>query len=208
MEEELVILDFETSGLSPSYSRIIEVGAVIIKGQEILESFSALCKPNIPISYEITSITGITNQMLEDKPPPEEVIKDFCEFIGDRPLLAHNASFDSRFLKSEMEHISRTLHNPFLCTLLLARRLIPNAINHKLGSLKRHIGYQEEEGHQDHRALDDVKVTASLWIHLKSLVEEKTGQKTLDFSVYQALSRISKYKIEAKLESLKEYANK
>jgi len=194
MENEVVVLDFETTGLSSDYDRIIEVGAAIVKGEEVIDTFSALCDPGVFIPSFITSLTGITNSMVAGMPAPEEVMTDFCDFLGDRPVLAHNASFDSRFLRAEMARIDVSVENPFLCTMLLARRLIHDTMDHKLGTLKHYINFKEKDGHKDHRALDDVEITVSLWLYMKNLVEKTVGNAALDFTFYQKLSRMAKHK--------------
>lgn len=170
--DELVILDFETTGLSPDYARVIEVGAVIVKGTEVVDTLSQLMHPGCPIPYFITNITGITNQMVKGKPSPEAFMPKLKAFIGERPILAHNASFDQRFLVSEMENIGESMHNKFLCTLALARRLILDAPDYKLTTLTHHLKIKIPTGHQAHRALDDVMVTFGLWLHLKEYVSD------------------------------------
>jgi len=204
MVEELVVLDFETTGLSTDYDRIIEVGAAIVKGKTIQSTFSVLCDPGIQIPSFITGLTGISNAMVKGKPEPEEVMLEFYDYIGNRPLLAHNASFDTRFLQAEMARIGKRVNNPSLCTMLLSRRLIHDTTDHKLGTLKRYVNYISESDHKDHRALDDVKVTVSLWIHLRALIEKITHRHVLSFNNYQKLSHISKYKLQAFLEKLSE----
>lgn len=201
-DDEVVILDFETTGLSTGYDRIIEIGAAIVKEDQIVSTFSSLCNSGIYIPSFITGLTGITNDMIKGKPTPEEVMPEFYEYIGNRPLLAHNASFDSRFLKMEMGRVDKNIENPLLCTMLLARRLIEDAADHKLNTLKHYINFKSQTGHQDHRALDDVKVTASLWMFLRNQVEEAIGHKLLNFSDFQKLSRVSKYKVQMSLEEL------
>ena len=186
--KEVVIFDLETTGLSTDFDRIIEVGASIVKDDEI-------------VSYFITGLTGISATMLQGQPSPKEVMSRFYDYIGDRPLLAHNASFDIRFLNAEMYRIGKCVNNPLLCTMLLSRRLIPEVQNHKLGTLMRYIDFNVTPGHQEHRALDDVKATVFLWIYLKKLVKKMTGN-TLNFDVIQELSRTSKNKIQSRLKML------
>ncbi len=201
-EEEVVVLDFETTGLSTDYDRIIEVGAAIVKGKDIQSTFSSLCNPGTTIPSFITNLTGISNEMIKGKPKPELVMFQFYDYIGNRPLLAHNASFDSRFLNAEMNRIGKAVNNPMLCTMLLSRRLVRDSMAHKLGTLKSYINYVSKPDHQDHRALDDVKVTVSLWIYLKEMIENLTKREFLTFNAYQKLSRVSKYKTQSYLESL------
>lgn len=201
-DDEVVILDFETTGLSTDYSRIIEVGAAIVKGDEIVETFSSLCNPGVELPPFITSLTGISTAMLDGQPSPEEVMEDFYSFMGERPILAHNASFDGRFLRAELGRIDYDFANPLLCTMLLSRRLILDSDGHKLGTLKRYLNYQEDDGHRDHRALDDVKVTACLWGHLRKLVEERIGQRGLGIHHFIQLSRMPKQRVEEHLARL------
>lgn len=203
---EVVVLDFETTGLSTDYDRIIEIGAAIVEGNEIKSTFSSLCDPGVYINSFITGLTGITNAMVKDQPTPEQLMPEFYDYIGSRPLLAHNASFDSRFLRAEMARVGNSVNNPILCTMLLARRLISEVADHKLNTLKHYINFVSEAGHQDHRALDDVKVTASLWIHMRSFVERVAGHPMLEFSDFQMLSRVSKYKVQDNLEKLSKRA--
>ncbi len=198
---EVIILDFETTGMTTDSSRIIEVGAALVSGGEITATFSSLCDPGERIPSFITGLTGITNAMVRGQPSPEAVMKKFRGFIGERPILAHNASFDGRFLKAEMKRVGHTVTNPLLCTMLLARRLLQNAENHKLGTLCRHIGYQMASGHQEHRALDDVKVTVALWNHMLNLVHEATGSVP-SFSLLQKLTRTPKHQVREKLGQL------
>ncbi len=171
--DELVILDFETTGLSPSYARVIEVAAIIIRGTEVVAEISQLMNPGVSIPYFITDITGITNQMVKGKPSPEQFIPKLNNFIGNRPILAHNAAFDQKFLLSEMENIGKNMDNQFLCTLKLARRLIFDAPNYKLTTLTSHLKIKISKDHKAHRALNDVMVTLGVWLHMKEMVSSR-----------------------------------
>lgn len=170
--DELVILDFETTGLSPDYSRIIEVGAIVIRGTEIVDEISQLMYPGFSIPYFITDITGITNQMLKGKPTPEKFMPKLKNFIGNRTILAHNASFDQKFLVSEMENIGKSVDNKFLCTLKLARRLILDAPDYKLTTLTSHLKIKIPKDHKAHRALNDVMATFGVWLYMKKYVSD------------------------------------
>jgi DNA polymerase-3 subunit epsilon len=170
--DELIILDFETTGLSPDYARIIEVGAVLIKGDKIVDKTSQLLYPGSSIPYFITEITGITNQMVKGQPRPEQFMPTLRAFIGNRPILAHNALFDQKFLISEMNFAGIQLDNPFLCTLKLARRLVDNALNYKLTTLVSHLNIKVPKDHRAHRALNDVIMTFHVWSHLKQHVTD------------------------------------
>jgi len=106
--DSVIVLDFETTGLSPQYGdRAIEIGAVLIEDNMTIERFQGLMDPGFRISSFIESYTGISNDMLKNAPPREEVMEQFAEFVGDYPLVAHNASFDRKFLDAEFEFSKR-----------------------------------------------------------------------------------------------------
>lgn len=201
--DEVVILDFETTGLSADYDRIIEVGAVIVKDQKVTARFSELMNPGRRIPYFITDLTGITNTMLMGKPKPEDVMPKLKDFLGNRVILAHNAAFDRKFLHSEMARAHLQASNHFLCTLLLSRRLIPEAANYKLGTLAEHLHIKIGRAH---RALDDVEATAQLWDHLHETVRVSTGIHQLGSDVFEMISKRPKHSIPQFFRSIREKA--
>lgn len=172
--DEIVILDFETTGLSSNYDRVIEVGAVLVKKHKIVDEFVELMNPGITLSSFITSLTGITNAMLKGKPKPESVMPRLLSFIEGRPIVAHNATFDKRFLLAELNRANISAQNPFICTMRLAKKLIPDAISYKLANISKHVGIRVNHS-TTHRALSDVKITAKLWKHLHAEVIKYTG---------------------------------
>lgn len=186
--EELVIIDFETTGLSPDYSRVIEVGAVIISGTKVVDKLSQLMYPGYSIPYFITEITGITNEMVKGKPSPEKFMPTLKNFIGARPILAHNASFDQKFLISEMENIGNRIDNKFLCTLKLARRLILDAPDYKLTTLISHLKVENLREHKAHRALNDVMATLEVWLYIKKYVTNYI-KVSPDFKLFEKLMK-------------------
>jgi len=104
----VIVLDFETTGLSPQYGdRAIEIGAVLIDNDRIADRFQSLMNPGVRISSFIESYTGISNDMVAAAPPCEEVMEQFSEFMGQYPLVAHNASFDRKFLDLELGFIGK-----------------------------------------------------------------------------------------------------
>ena len=132
--DTVIVLDFETTGLSPDYGdRAIEIGAVKLVNGELVDRFQQLMNPGKRISSFIEDYTGITNKMLKDAPSCGEVMREFSYFIDDFNLVAHNASFDSRFLDSELNRIKCNNHGEFACSMLISRRVYPDAPNHKLG---------------------------------------------------------------------------
>ena len=186
----VVVLDFETTGLSPNMGdRAIEIGAVKLVDGVKVGSFQQLMNPGFPVSPFISSFTGITNSMLSHAPKAKEVMQEFAEFIGDSPLVAHNASFDKRFLDAEFERIDAHYPGPFTCSMLIARRLIPNAPTHKLGDLVRFK--QIENDGTFHRALADAEMTAKLWLLMLDELAEQ-GVNTPSITLMQKISRTNK----------------
>jgi len=187
----LIILDFETTGLSPDNGdRAIEIGAVKLENGVVTEQFQELMNPGRRVSSFIEDYTGITNAMLSTAAPCSEVMARFADFIEGQNLVAHNASFDKRFLDSELKRISSGYDGKFTCSLLLSRRLNQNAPNHKLGTL---INYKGIASNGDfHRALYDSQMTAKLWLAMLDDIQGRTELDNVPFSLIQKLTKTSK----------------
>lgn len=197
----VIVLDFETSGLSPHYGdRAIEIGAVLIENSLIVDRFQSLMNPGFRISSFIEAYTGISNDMVEAAPPCEEVMEQFADFIGDFPLVAHNASFDRRFLDTELGYINRPRKNRMACSMLAARRLFPKAPNHKLGTLVRYCGIYHDGTF--HRALADAEMTGHLWITMVDAIKDTFGLRRVDFDLMWKLCRKAKAKVPAYLAGI------
>ena len=196
----VIVLDFETSGLSPQYGdRAIEIGAVLIENNRITDRFQSLMNPGFRISSFIESYTGINNGMVGAAPPCEEVMEKFAEFIGDHPLVAHNASFDRRFLDSEFGCIDKSRRS-MACSMLIARRVYPNAPNHQLGTLVRYCGIYTDGTF--HRALADAEMTGQLWISMIDQIKDTFGINQVPFDLMWKLSQITKAKAAKFLEKI------
>jgi DNA polymerase-3 subunit epsilon len=191
----LIILDFETTGLSPDNGdRAIEIGAVKLENGVVTESFQELMYPGRPVTHFIADYTGITNDMLSTAAPCHEVMDRFADFIQGQNLVAHNASFDKRFLDSELKRISRGYDGQFVCSLLLSRRLNQAAPNHKLGTL---INYKGIASNGDfHRALYDSQMTAKLWVSMVEYIQEKANIDDVPFSLVQKLTKTTKANVD------------
>ena len=164
----VAVIDFETTGLSPHYGdRTIEVGAVLVSNNHIVDRFQSLMNPKIRVSSFIEEYTGITNRMLSAAPDINEVMKKLKTFIAKHHLVAHNASFDSKFLDAEFSRINHRRSNEFACSMLISRRVYPDAPNHKLETLVRYKSLKTDGVH--HRALADAEMTAHLWINISSV---------------------------------------
>jgi len=187
----VIVLDFETTGLSPDYGdRAIEIGAVKIENGEISESFQQLMNPGKRINTFIEDYTGITNTMLSKAAPAKEVMLAFYDFIHGYNLVAHNASFDSRFLDSEFKRIKRKQQAEFACSMLIARRVYQNAPNHKLGTLVEYKSLPNDGTF--HRALADAEMTAYLWLEMMQDIKEKHSIENISFEVMQKLSKTAR----------------
>lgn len=193
--DTLVVLDFETTGLSPLQGdRAIEIGAVKIEQGKIHSRFQALMNPGRPVNAFIENYTGISNQMLRTAQSNEVVMKDFADFIEDHHLIAHNASFDQKFLDAELSLINRNYNGEFGCSLLLSRRLYQDAPNHKLGTLVRYKNIAADGNY--HRALFDAEMTTQLWLAMLDDIQIKTGLSEVPFSLVKKLSKTPKAQIE------------
>jgi len=189
--DTVIVLDFETTGLSPDYGdRAIEIGAVKLKNGELEDRYQQLMNPGKRISSFIEEYTGITNNMLKEAPPCEEVMRDFSDFIGNFNLVAHNASFDSRFLDAELNRINCNNHGEFACSMLISRRVYPEAPNHKLGTLVRYKSLPNDGTF--HRALADAEMTMHLWLNMLDDLKTNHSFDDIPFNVMQKLSRTSK----------------
>lgn len=173
--------------------RAIEVGAVLLNNNQIVDRFQSLMNPGKRISGFIEDYTGITNKMLSNAPSIAEAMGELKNFIGSHHLVAHNASFDSRFLDAEFERIKHKRKNEFACSLLISRRIYPEAPNHKLETLVRYKNLKTDGVH--HRALADAEMTAHLWVKLVEDIKEKYKIDNLTFDTIQKLSKTPKNKI-------------
>ena len=192
----VVVLDFETTGLSPGAGdRAIEIGAVRIEHGVVTARFQELMNPGQRVSGFIESYTGITNTMLADARPCEEVMGDFAEFIRGYNMVAHNASFDKRFLDAELERISMNYSGQFSCSMLAARRIFQQAPDHKLGTLVEYMNIPVEGAF--HRALYDSQMTAKLWLAMLDDVQQQYVMSEIDFGLMQKLAMTPKHAVDS-----------
>lgn len=207
LADSVVVLDFETTGLSPQYGdRAIEVGAVLVEHGEIIDRFQKLMNPGFRISPFIEGYTGITNAMLKGQPCCEEVMAEFSAFIAGRNIVAHNASFDRRFLEYELKRTKRTCTGAWCCSLLVSRRIYQDAPNHTLKTLVSHAGIPLTGTF--HRALADAEMTAHLWMSMIDRIRRQFGITTIFFDELTALSRVDNLYVQRYLAALAEVSLK
>lgn len=175
LDDEFVVFDIETTGLNSHQDRITEIGAVKVKAGEIVDRFSAFVNPGIPIPSFIVKLTGITDEMVSEAPPIEQVLTDFMKFIQGTVLVAHNANFDVGFIRQSARVMGENIKNPYIDTLELCRKMFPELGKHKLNLVAKHLGI-ELENH--HRAVDDSMATAKIFLHCMKELKEK-GCKTI-----------------------------
>ena len=165
-ERPIIMLDFETTGLSPeSGDRITEVAALRIAGGEIVDRYVSLVNCGVRIPPFISSLTGISQAMVDSAPPAAEVVPELIEFIGSDVLAAHNASFDEKFLMAEGARLGHDCrHEGLVCSVKLSRRVLPGMSSYKLGELARALGIAFRG--TAHRAEADAEVAARLLLHI------------------------------------------
>ncbi len=197
----VIIFDFETTGLSPNQGdRAIEIGAVKLLNGVVVDTFQELMNPGFNVSSFIENYTGISNAMLYSAPSCSEVMNRFADFIGDDNLVAHNASFDKRFLEAEFALINRKYKGQFACSMLIARRLYQEAPNHKLGGLVEFK--QIENDGTFHRALADSEMTAKLWLKMLEDMHDSYSIADPSFRLMQQISQKTKSGVKDFLNSL------
>lgn len=156
----IVAIDLETTGLSPLVDRIIELAAIKVTPNKV-ESFSKLINPKIEIPAFTTDIHGITGEMVADKPILEKVLPEYHQFVGDLPIVAHNAKFDLGFLLFAQHQLGHQLgQNDIYCSVKASRRAFKEMPNHKLGTLAKELDLGLEN---HHRALDDTLACLKLF---------------------------------------------
>ena len=196
----LVVLDFETTGLSPNMGdRAIEIAGVRLENGRVTDSFQALMNPGQRVSGFIEDYTGITNKMLADAPDCATVMEEFADFIGDANLVAHNASFDKRFLDAELARIDRSYRGEFVCSMLVARRIYQDAPNHQLGTLIKYAKIPADGVF--HRALYDSQMTAKLWQTMLESIEARYGIVNIPFALLKKIARTPKKALHEMLEA-------
>lgn len=158
LPKDYVALDLETTGLSAQRDRITEIGAVKVRDGKVVGHFAELINPNTVITPRITQLTGITNEMVADRPTIDEILEDFISFLEDDMIVGHNIRFDMGFL-SEAEHrlmgFADNFRRPTLDTMLIDKRLFPSE-RHRLVDLIQRYGIADTE---EHRALSDATQT-------------------------------------------------
>lgn len=181
LQDELIVFDVETTGLSPSQDRLTEIGAVRLRSMQVIDTFNIMVNPERPIPPKIIELTGITDAMVENAPLEEEAIRKFIEFCGDNPVLAaHNARFDTSFVHNVCKRHHITFSFATLDTLVLSKSMLPTMAKHKLDSIAKALKLGKFD---HHRASDDAQMLAKIYIELVSrLIQSKKAVMLSDLN--------------------------
>lgn len=168
--DKFVVFDIETTGLSHLKNNITEIGAVRVENGKIVDIFNELINPKQVITDEIIELTGITNEMVADKPLINEIMPKFLEFSKDCIFVAHNAEFDISFIKTNCKKLGLKFEPTFIDTMGLARAVLPKLKNHKLNTLSKELGVNLLN---HHRASSDAEACAGILLELIKIIEKK-----------------------------------
>lgn len=170
LQDTYVVFDLETTGFSPKFNRIIEIGAVKVVGGKVVDSFSEFVNPGVPIPYEIEQLTRINDNMVKDALKVDEILPKFLAFCEGAVMVAHNAEFDMSFIKANADRLGLPCEYTILDTVALARILMPHLGNFKLNNISKHLGISLEN---HHRAVDDATATGEIFIKFIEMLAEK-----------------------------------
>ncbi len=195
----IAVIDFETTGMSPLHGdRPTEVAIVMTEQGRVVDQYQSLMNPGRPIPRFISELTGITDAMVRTAPTVSAVMAEAARFVGEVPLVAHNAAFDRKFWQAELARLRLGHAQPFACTVLLARRLYPQAPNHKLGTLADHL-HLPRSG-RAHRALSDAQVTAALLGRIQADLVDRHGLRDAGHPLLCGLQQCARPAVHAWLQ--------
>ena len=198
--ETVAVLDFETTGLSPDWGdRATEIAVALVRDGQVVDRFQSLMNAGRRIPFEVTQITGITNAMIAAAPPVAKVMRDAASFVGNMPVVAHNASFDRKFWEAELGQLSMQSASVFCCTMLLARRLYPHAPNHRLATLVQLL-HLPKTG-PAHRAMVDAEMTSHLWCRMAQDVSRSYGIESVTHDMLMRAQKVPRGKLPTLLHS-------
>lgn len=170
LDDTFVVFDIETTGFSSVKDRIIEIGAVKVENGTIVSRYSTFVNPEVPIPFEITKLTSITDTMVIDAPKIETALPEFMDYVGDAVLVAHNAGFDVGFIEENCKRLGMERRLTSVDTVALARVLLPTLSRYKLNVVAKALGISLEN---HHRAVDDAGATAEIFVKFVEMLKER-----------------------------------
>lgn len=198
--ETIAVIDFETTGLSPGQGdRATEIAAILVRNGKTIRRYQSLMNAGVKIPGKIQALTGITNDMIASAPSATAVMRDVFDFVEDFPLVAHNAAFDKRFWDAELDRIKLTRRQEFACSMLIARRLLPNAPSHGLGDLAAFAKLPATG--RFHRAQADAEMAAQLLGHLTNVVQRDYQIRNIDHDLWCRIQRTPAHQVHGFLTS-------
>lgn len=173
LSDEIIVFDLETTGTNAQTDRITEIGAIKLKDMFTLDSFETLVHSEVRIPSDIEKITGITNMMIRNAPSEEEAVRKFLDFCGNSKILvAHNAAFDTSFLKNACKRLGIEYNFTAVDTLSMSRTMLTEIKRHRLDTIARHLGLAKFE---HHRALEDAKILSDIFVVLARRLQTEKG---------------------------------
>ncbi|KAB1591154.1 3'-5' exonuclease [Burkholderia cepacia] len=199
--QTVAVLDFETTGLSPNLGdRATEIAVILLRDGHVVDRFQSLMNAGRRIPSDVVALTGITNEMIASAPPASKVMKEAAAFVGKHAVVAHNAGFDKRFWQAELGLLGMTAEHAFACTMLVARRIYPDALSHRLSSLADMLRLPKSG--RAHRAMVDAEMASHLWCRLQQDIARTYGLDRIDHALMARVQATTKAKVPMYLRSL------
>jgi len=199
--QTVAVLDFETTGLSPNQGdRATEIAVILLRDGQIVDRYQSLMNAGRRIPSDVVSLTGITNEMIASAPSASRVMREVAQFVGNHPVVAHNAGFDKRFWQAELSFLGVQADQSFACTMLASRRIYPHAQSHKLSTLVELLRLPKTG--RAHRAMVDAEMTSHLWCRLQEDIAQTYGLGQVDHALIARVQAVSKTKVAMLLRSL------
>jgi len=199
--QTVAVLDFETTGLSPNQGdRATEIAVILLRDGQIVDRYQSLMNAGRRIPSDVVSLTGITNEMIASAPSASKIMREVAQFVGNHPVVAHNAGFDKRFWQAELAFLGMQADQSFACTMLASRRIYPHAQSHKLSTLVELLRLPKSG--RAHRAMVDAEMTSHLWCRLQEDIAQTYGLGHVDHALIARVQAVSKAKVAMLLRSL------
>ncbi|KVH28733.1 DNA polymerase III subunit epsilon [Burkholderia cepacia] len=199
--QTVAVLDFETTGLSPNLGdRATEIAVILLRDGQVVDRFQSLMNAGRRIPSDVVALTGITNEMIASAPPASKVMKEAAAFVGKHAVVAHNAGFDKRFWQAELGLLGMTAEHAFACTMLVARRIYPDALSHRLSNLADMLRLPKSG--RAHRAMVDAEMASHLWCRLQQDIARTYGLDRIDHALMTRVQATAKAKVPMYLRSL------